>query len=204
MAIPRSRSPLPATAVAPAALATIAPIHPVAAGESGLLAFTVGAPVRMYMGRAAARGRASARPRGHSTSTSTKSISIHHSQSSQSISIYDREIGAKISVSVSISRFPRLDKMYCTVRRWIGGRKIVFGLGLQVSYTLLSTSHTTFELELPIGPSGGAPHGLLWITCWRPWSPSRWRRPAPERCGGSPPRGCRRAGRRPPCRRCRR
>ena len=42
------------------------------AGESGLLAFTVGAPVRMYIGRAAARGRASARPRGHSTSTSTK------------------------------------------------------------------------------------------------------------------------------------
>ena len=107
LAIPRSQSPLPATAVAPAALATIAPIHPVAAGESGLLAFTVGAPVRMYMGRAAARGRASARPRGHSTST--KSISIHHSQSSQSISIYDREIGAKISVSVSISRFLRLD-----------------------------------------------------------------------------------------------
>ena len=35
-------------------------------------------------------------------------ISIHHSQSSQSISIYDREIGAKISVSVSISRFLRL------------------------------------------------------------------------------------------------
>ena len=81
------------------------------AGESGLLAFTVGAPVRMYMGRAAARGRASARPRGHSTSTSTKSISIHHSQSSQSISIYDREIGAKISVSVSISRFLRLDNV---------------------------------------------------------------------------------------------
>ena len=79
------------------------------AGESGLLAFTVGAPVRMYMGRAAARGRASARPRGHSTST--KSISIHHSQSSQSISIYDREIGAKISVSVSISRFLRLDNV---------------------------------------------------------------------------------------------
>ena len=39
---------------------------------------------------------------------STRSISIHHSQSSQSISIYDREIGAKISVSVSISRFLRL------------------------------------------------------------------------------------------------
>ena len=38
----------------------------------------------------------------------TQSISIHHSQSSQSIPIYDREIGAKISVSVSISRFLRL------------------------------------------------------------------------------------------------
>ena len=36
---------------------------------------------------------------------------IHHSQSSQSISIYDREIGAKISVSVSISRFLRLDNV---------------------------------------------------------------------------------------------
>ena len=33
----------------------------------------------------------------------TQSISIHHSQSSQSVSTYDREIGAKISVSVSIS-----------------------------------------------------------------------------------------------------
>ena len=33
------------------------------------------------------------------------------SQSSQSISIYDREIGAKISVSVSISRFLRLDNV---------------------------------------------------------------------------------------------
>ena len=35
-------------------------------------------------------------------------ISIHHSHSSQSISIYDRENRAKISVSVSISRFLRL------------------------------------------------------------------------------------------------
>ena len=42
---------------------------------------------------------------------STQSISIHHSQSSQSISIYDREIGAKISVSVSISRFLRLENL---------------------------------------------------------------------------------------------
>ena len=41
----------------------------------------------------------------YTDSTYTGSISIHHSQSSQSISIYDREIGAKISVSVSISRF---------------------------------------------------------------------------------------------------
>ena len=32
--IPRSRGPLPATAVAPAALATIAPIHPVAAAAA--------------------------------------------------------------------------------------------------------------------------------------------------------------------------
>ena len=46
-----------------------------------------------------------------SITRSTKSISIHHSQSSQSISIYDREIGAKISVSVSISRFLRLDNV---------------------------------------------------------------------------------------------
>ena len=45
---------------------------------------------------------------------STQSISIHHSQSSQSISIYDREIGAKISVSVSISRFLRLEKLLYT------------------------------------------------------------------------------------------
>ena len=47
--------------------------------------------------------RCSARPRPRALYTlSTKSISIHHSQSSQSISIYDREIGAKISVSVSL------------------------------------------------------------------------------------------------------
>ena len=40
--------------------------------------------------------------------------SIHHSQSSQSISIYDRGIGAKISVSISISRFLRLENLlYC-------------------------------------------------------------------------------------------
>ena len=40
--------------------------------------------------------------------------SIHHSQSSQSISIYDRGnwgIGAKISVSISISRFLRLENL---------------------------------------------------------------------------------------------
>jgi len=37
--------------------------------------------------------------------------SIHHSQSSQSVSIYDREIGAKISVSISISRFLRLENL---------------------------------------------------------------------------------------------
>ena len=37
--------------------------------------------------------------------------SIHHSQSSQSVSIYDREIGAKISVSISISRFLRLETL---------------------------------------------------------------------------------------------
>ena len=42
--------------------------------------------------------------------------SIHHSQSSQSVSIYDREIGAKISVSISISRFLRLENLlYHTV-----------------------------------------------------------------------------------------
>ena len=42
-----------------------------------------------------------------------QSISIHHSerQSSQPISVYDREIGAKISVSVSISRFLRVDNV---------------------------------------------------------------------------------------------
>jgi len=34
LAIPRSQSPLPATAVAPAALATVAPIHPVAAAAA--------------------------------------------------------------------------------------------------------------------------------------------------------------------------
>ena len=42
-------------------------------------------------------------------------ISIHHSHSSQSISIYDREIRAKISVSVSISRFLRLENLLYTV-----------------------------------------------------------------------------------------
>ena len=40
--------------------------------------------------------------------------SIHHSQSSQSVSIYDREIGAKISVSISISRFLRLENLLYT------------------------------------------------------------------------------------------
>jgi len=40
--------------------------------------------------------------------------SIHHSQSSQSISIYDRGIGAKISVSISISRFLRLENLLYT------------------------------------------------------------------------------------------
>ena len=53
-----------------------------------------------------------------SITRSTKSISIHHSQSSQSISIYDREIGAKISVSVSISRFLRQDILLYGV--WCG------------------------------------------------------------------------------------
>ena len=48
---------------------------------------------------------------------STRSISIHHSQSSQSISIYDREIGAKISVSVSISRFLRLHTLLYVLKR---------------------------------------------------------------------------------------
>ena len=58
--------------------------------------------------------RCSARPRALytlSTALLIKSISIHHSQSSQSISIYDREIGAKISVSVSISRFLRHENL---------------------------------------------------------------------------------------------
>ena len=36
---------------------------------------------------------------------------IHHAQSSQSISIYGRGIGAKISVSVSISRFLRHENL---------------------------------------------------------------------------------------------
>ena len=54
--------------------------------------------------------RCSARLRALYT-LATKSISIHHSQSSQSISIFDREIGAKISVSLSISRFLRLDNV---------------------------------------------------------------------------------------------
>ena len=55
-------------------------------------------------------------------SLSLQSISIfyiHHSQSSQSVSIYDREIGAKISVSISISRFLRLENLLyalCKVR----------------------------------------------------------------------------------------
>ena len=41
---------------------------------------------------------------------------FHHSQNSQSIYIYDREIGAKISVSVSISRFLRLENiLYLTL-----------------------------------------------------------------------------------------
>ena len=43
--------------------------------------------------------------------------SIHHSQSSQSISIYDRGIGAKISVSISISRFLRLENLVCEAER---------------------------------------------------------------------------------------
>ena len=47
----------------------------------------------------------------YSLSLSLQSISIHHSQSSQSIFIYDREIGAKISVSISISRFLRLENL---------------------------------------------------------------------------------------------
>jgi len=41
----------------------------------------------------------------------TRDFYTHHSQSSQSISIYDREIGAKISVSVSISRFLRHENL---------------------------------------------------------------------------------------------
>ena len=55
----------------------------------------------------------------YSLSLSLQSISIHHSQSSQSIFIYDREIGAKISVSISISRFLRLENLLygsCKVR----------------------------------------------------------------------------------------
>ena len=58
--------------------------------------------------------RCSARPWALYT-LSTKSISIHHSQStvvSQFLyTTLDREIGAKISVSISISRFLRLDNV---------------------------------------------------------------------------------------------
>ena len=100
----------------------------------------------------------------------TREISIHHSQSSQSIFIYDREIGAKISVSVSISRFLRHENLLYTVPLcWFWGPGIAVlwscqridvcdSVRLLYLLTYLDFDTSGAAIQLPSIRATGTPH----------------------------------------------
>ena len=103
----------------------------------------------------------------YSLSLSLQSISIHHSQSSQSIFIYDREIGAKISVSISISRFLRLENLLYLNKTFLIPSPYIRAPTYQTLRKLSGVQSGT-EAPRPGGPRAGCGGPIFWAVCAPP------------------------------------
>ena len=92
---------------------------------------------------------------------------FHHSQSSQSISIYDREIGAKISVSISISRFLRLENLLYLNKTFLIPSPYIRAPTYQTLRKLSGVQSGT-EAPRPGGPRAGCGGPIFWAVCAPP------------------------------------